>query len=123
MAEEQPKPAFSVPKKEAAGPGLFPRDMDRGLRRLLRELELGPIRTQTRTVPKQQRPRCGAHRRDGGLCLAPSVSARGKRCRMHGGLSTGPRTEPGKAAIASSNRRRAESLHSRYTAAVPVPVD
>jgi hypothetical protein len=28
------------------------------------------------------------------------------RCRLHGGLSTGPRTAEGRAAIAESNRRR-----------------
>ncbi len=30
----------------------------------------------------------------------------GKRCRFHGGLSSGPRTAAGRAAIAESNRRR-----------------
>jgi hypothetical protein len=45
---------------------------------------------------KRDRPRCGARTRAGGSCQAPVV--RGKsRCRMHGGLSTGPRTAEGKA--------------------------
>jgi hypothetical protein len=45
---------------------------------------------------KRDRPRCGARTRAGGSCKAPVV--RGKsRCRMHGGLSTGPRTAEGKA--------------------------
>ena len=46
--------------------------------------------------PKQDRPKCGARTRAGGSCKAPVL--RGKaRCRMHGGLSTGPRTADGKA--------------------------
>jgi len=46
--------------------------------------------------PKRERPRCGAKTRAGGSCKAPAV--RGKsRCRMHGGLSTGPKTPEGRA--------------------------
>jgi hypothetical protein len=37
--------------------------------------------------------RCGARRRDGGACKSPAMS--NLRCRMHGGLSTGPRTPEG----------------------------
>jgi len=45
---------------------------------------------------KCDRPKCGARTRVGGSCKAPA--ARGKaRCRMHGGLSTGPKTAEGKA--------------------------
>lgn len=63
--------------------------------------------------PKRERPRCGARRRDGKPCEAPAVwlpgepAPRNGRCRMHGGLSTGPRTEAGREAIRESNRRRA----------------
>jgi hypothetical protein len=57
-------------------------------------------------VPKRLRSKCGAKCRDGHACCAPSV-IEGGRCRMHGGLSTGPKTEAGRAAIAESNRRRA----------------
>ena len=52
-------------------------------------------------TPKSERPRCGAKTRAGGRCKAPAVwnrrddVARNGRCRMHGGLSTGPRTEEG----------------------------
>jgi len=54
------------------------------------------------TTPKKLRPRCGARCRDGHPCQAPAVwdsehdRPRNGRCRMHGGLSTGPRTEEGK---------------------------
>jgi hypothetical protein len=38
-------------------------------------------------------PRCGARTRSGGCCRQPAM--RNGRCRMHGGLSTGPRTTEG----------------------------
>lgn len=66
-----------------------------------------------RTVVKRDRPRCGAHTRSGRPCRAPAVwdrrrnRARNGRCRLHGGLSTGPKTAEGKARIAEANRRRA----------------
>jgi hypothetical protein len=62
---------------------------------------------------RADRPRCGAMTRKGTPCKAPAVWLKGEpeprngRCRNHGGLSTGPRTEAGKAAIAASNRARA----------------
>jgi hypothetical protein len=57
-------------------------------------------------VPKAKRATCGAKTRAGGTCQAKVVDGK-DRCRLHGGLSTGPTTEAGKAAIAQSNRRRA----------------
>jgi hypothetical protein len=62
--------------------------------------------------PKRERPRCGAKCRDGSLCNAPPVWNRhldravNGRCRMHGVLSTGPKTEEGRQRIAESNRAR-----------------
>ena len=38
-------------------------------------------------------PRCGARNRRGLLCRCPAM--RNGRCRLHGGLSTGPRTPEG----------------------------
>ena len=63
------------------------------------------------------RPRCGARCRDGHACAAPVVARRDEhgavivaaRCRMHGGLSTGPRTPEG--------RRRALDALARGRAA------
>jgi len=53
-------------------------------------------------------PRCGARTRAGGPCRAPAI--RGKlRCRMHGGRSTGPRTEEGLARL-----RAARTVHGHY---------
>lgn len=51
---------------------------------------------------KRDRPTCGAHCRTTGrpcrarVCLRPDGTI-GKRCRLHGGLSTGPRTGEGRA--------------------------
>jgi hypothetical protein len=59
-------------------------------------------------IPRTERPRCGALTRAGGICRAQALlNAAGQpgRCRMHGGMSTGTRTEEGKAA----NRRRARA--------------
>jgi hypothetical protein len=63
-------------------------------------------------TPKREQPRCGARFRDGNLCEAPPVWDRRRdrpvngRCRMHGGLSTGPKSEQGRRRIAESNRSR-----------------
>ena len=37
--------------------------------------------------------RCGARNRRGGACGSPAMA--NGRCRLHGGLSTGPKTEEG----------------------------
>ena len=63
------------------------------------EERLAPEYRRTR---KAERPKCGAKCRDGTRCQAPVVWDRSRnqprngRCRMHGGLSTGPKTEEGK---------------------------
>ena len=53
--------------------------------------------------------RCGAKTRKGTACKRPA-SKRNGRCRVHGGASTGPRTEEGRARISEANLR-----HGRYT--------
>lgn len=64
--------------------------------------------------PRGERPRCGATTRKGTPCKAAAVwiagepAPRNGRCRVHGGLSTGPKTAEGKAAIAAANKRRAK---------------
>src|SRR5215472_11428898 len=63
-------------------------------------------------IRRRDRPRCGAKTRGGTRCRAPAVwdrdkdQARNGRCKLHGGLSTGPRTKSGREAIRESNRRR-----------------
>jgi hypothetical protein len=58
----------------------------------------------------EQRPhgKCGARTRRGSSCRRPAM--RNGRCRLHGGLSTGPKTQEGR------NRIRLALLkHGRYT--------
>src|SRR5215203_6854050 len=61
---------------------------------------------------KRERPRCGARCRDGSPCEASPVWHRrldravNSRCQMHGGLSTGPKTEEDRRRIAESNHAR-----------------
>lgn len=54
--------------------------------------------------------RCGARTRRGTPCQCPAMA--NGRCRLHGGLSTGPRTAEGIARI-----RRAVTKHGRCSAA------
>ena len=53
--------------------------------------------------------RCGAKTRKGSACQRPANKKNG-RCRVHGGASTGPRTEEGRTRISEANLR-----HGRYT--------
>jgi len=56
-------------------------------------------------------PRCGARTRCGASCRQPAMA--NGRCRMHGGLSTGPRTAAGR-----ERCRRARLTHGGYSARV-----
>lgn len=64
--------------------------------------------------PRKSRGTCGARTRKNTPCQAPPVwdkendKARNGRCKLHGGWSTGARTEKGREAIRESNRRRAK---------------
>jgi hypothetical protein len=52
--------------------------------------------------------RCGAKNRRGTPCQCPAMA--NGRCRLHGGLSTGPKTQAGIEAI-----QRAVTKHGRYS--------
>ena len=58
--------------------------------------------------PAQTRIRCGAKTRSGVLCAKSPMESK-RRCRLHGGISTGPKTPAGKAAISAANTK-----HGRY---------
>jgi hypothetical protein len=68
--------------------------------------------------PRKNRGTCDAKTRKNTLCQAPPVwdknkdKAKNGRCKLHGGLSTGARTEKGREAIRESNRRRAKMKES-----------
>jgi hypothetical protein len=51
--------------------------------------------------------RCGALTRSGKPCQCKPEEGK-RRCRYHGGRSTGPKTQVGRDAIRESNRRRAQ---------------
>ena len=57
----------------------------------------------------QSAPRCGARNRAGTPCQCPAMS--NGRCRLHGGLSTGPTSPEGLARLA-----HARTVHGGYGA-------
>lgn len=64
-------------------------------------------RASTKRVP------CGGRRRrDGQPCEALSVPGK-RRCRWHGGMSTGPKTPEGKARVTMNLPRFARTTHVR----------
>jgi hypothetical protein len=70
----------------------------------------GPLRNGNPRGNPNLAPRCGARtRRTGCPCRAPAM--RNGRCRLHGGKSTGPRTDEGRARI-----RAARTRHGLYSA-------
>jgi hypothetical protein len=58
----------------------------------------GRLRNGARPGDFLAAPRCGAQTRAGGCCRQPAMMA--APCRLHGGLSTGPRTAEGRARCA-----------------------
>ncbi len=87
------------------------------------DLEAMIRRGRYRALEEPQAPTtCGARCRDGHACRRRPEKGRG-RCRLHGGLSTGPTTEAGKQAIRQSNARRAQQARRRPMAgADPAPL-
>ncbi len=55
-------------------------------------------------------PRCGARTRSGALCRAPAVRGK-RRCRMHGGKSTGP--PKGSRNALKHGRYTGDAIHER----------
>ncbi|WP_296348538.1 HGGxSTG domain-containing protein [Reyranella sp.] len=68
----------------------------------------GCLKNGNRPGNPDNAPRCGAKTRNGGRCRSAAMP--NGRCRMHGGPSTGPRTEEGKAAIRARHWK-----HGRYS--------
>ena len=68
----------------------------------------GWLRNGNRPGMPSLAPRCGAKTRCHTLCQSPAM--RNGRCRMHGGLSTGPRTPDG-----LERSRRARWIHGRFS--------
>ena len=81
---------------------------------LLRVLRKARLWNPPWRVFKRALPRCGARCRDGHPCQAPAAwhadrwAPRNGRYRLHGGLSTGPRTPEGKRRVGEAARQRAQ---------------
>ena len=56
-------------------------------------------------LPPKDRPFCGARARSGAPCKKKVIPGK-RRCKYHGGLSTGPKTDAGKAKIAAAQVSR-----------------
>ena len=63
-------------------------------------------------LPRRHRPCCGATTRARHACKKKVIPGKTK-CRYHGGLSTGPKTDAGKARIAAAQRLRWERFRLR----------
>jgi hypothetical protein len=59
---------------------------------------------------------CGAKCRDGHPCRRQKLPGK-KRCKLHGGASTGPKTAEGRKRIGDAQRRRAEDRRAKGRAA------
>lgn len=81
----------------------------------MRSLIASGMRRPLWRVYKREKPRCGARCRDGHPCRAPAAYDAAKcrpkngRCRVHGGLSTGP------GAVEGGERRVKEVLEQWTT--------
>ena len=60
-------------------------------------------------LKRKFRPRCCAKTRAGVPCITRVVPGK-RRCRFHGGMSTGPKTKAGRSRIAEAQRRRWKAI-------------
>ena len=72
------------------------------------EKRLGKLKNGNPSGDFSKAPRCGARNRRGMPCQCPAMP--NGRCRLHGGLSTGPKTAQGIERI-----RQAVTRHGRYS--------
>lgn len=84
---------------------------------------LAMVQARRDAATAKRRSRCGARTRKGRPCRMKSEPGK-RRCKFHGGMSTGARTPEGKARIAEAQRRRwekwrAERNHSTDPAVTP----
>ena len=77
---------------------------------------------QKRRAELKLMKRCGAKTRFGTSCQNfPIRSQLATRCKLHGGLSTGPKTDAGRAKIAQAQRERWVAWRQKTTAAASAP--
>lgn len=88
-------------------------------REMARELRREAWRTNRPPAERREKPRCGARTRGargGRPCQAQGIGA-GGRCKFHGGMSTGPRTDEGRARALANLRQNAK--HSKGAEDMP----
>ena len=66
--------------------------------------------TEARPLKRAQRPFCGARNSQGKPCNV-RVEGGKRRCRFHGGKSTGPKTQEGRDRISAAQRKRWKKYH------------
>ncbi len=76
------------------------------------QAELQRIRQAEERRKATQRVVCGANTRIGRPCRALSEPGK-QRCRFHGGMSTGPKTEAGRRRIGEAQKRRWAAYRER----------
>lgn len=97
-------PVYRTPNARAGGWGL---SQDAAQARLdaLAEADLNRLREREAQRAERLRVQCGAKTRKGTACRNMSEPGR-RRCKFHGGRSTGPRTPEGRARVGEAQRRR-----------------
>jgi hypothetical protein len=73
-------------------------------------------------LKRKFRPRCCAKTRAGVPCIMRVLPGK-RRCRFHGGLSTGPKTKAGRARIAEVQRRRWKAFRGVMFSGLPPKAD
>lgn len=101
IAEVLPLPDKPTPVRARTGWGVT---LSRAEMALI-EAKLAADRARQSAKCAKRRVRCGAKTRDGHPCKALSLPGK-RRCRFHGGMSTGPKTVEGRARIADAQRKR-----------------
>ena len=81
-----------------------------------KSMRLTAIGLATRFGPDWPGKRCLAKTRRGTECQRPAITGAG-RCRLHGGRSTGPRTEEGRARISAANTKHGRKTKERLAEA------
>ncbi|MBL4749765.1 MAG: helix-turn-helix domain-containing protein [Amylibacter sp.] len=94
---------FHANNAPARGWGIIDTQQEWVNRQAQRELQRLKEREQDRVA--NMRVQCRAKTRKGRPCKLMSEAGR-KRCKFHGGMSTGPKTAQGKARIAEAQRMR-----------------
>ena len=84
---------------------VLPHERWRRIVNIVNHEKLAQAGLETRFGPDWPGRRCGARTRSGGTCKNPAIKGR-SRCKLHGGLSSGPKSVAGKA--------RAARVHTKH---------